>query len=160
MPTPMANDIRRKKIKRPIMNLIKNLLLTIATFIMPIQGLLILLLLMIGIDTLTAIYVSIKIKGIKSFRSALLRKGMTAKVFLYLGTVILAFMADTFIMGGSTFGIAHLMSKGLTSIWVYSEVKSMDENSMKLGNRSFFVIAKEFFKKMTGYKDEAKKLLD
>jgi|688.fasta_scaffold723684_2 hypothetical protein len=142
------------------MNFIKNLILTITTFLAPIQGLLLMLILMIAIDTLMAIYVSVKMNGWKSFRSAMLRKGMTSKVFLYLGTVMLAFMADKFIMGGSAFGIANLLSKGLASIWIYSEVKSMDENSMKLGNRSFFVVSKEFFKKMTGYKEEAKKLIE
>jgi hypothetical protein len=106
-----------------------------------------------------AIYVSIKTRGIKSFRIAQLRKGMTAKIFLYLGTVILAYMVDVYILNGATFGIQHLLSKGLSAIWTYAEIKSMDENSMKLGNRSFFVITTEFFKKITGFKDEVNKIL-
>lgn len=141
------------------MNFLKPLLLSILTFFVPIQGLLLLLILMVSLDTLTAIYVSIKTRGIKSFRSALLRKGMTAKIFLYLGTVILAYMADVYILGGSTFGVQHLLSKGLTAIWTFGEIKSMDENSMKLGNRSFFVISKEFFKKITGYSKDIKDIL-
>ena len=142
------------------MKYVVNFLLTILTFLAPIQGLLILLIGFITFDTLMAIYVSIKMKGWKSFRSALLRKGMTSKVFLYLGTVILAFLVDVYIMGGSTFGIQHLFSKGLASIWCYAEIKSGDENSMKLGNRSFFVILKEFFQKITGYKDDIKKIIE
>lgn len=142
------------------MNWIKPLIFTILAFFAPIQGLLLLLIAFVTVDTITAIYVSVKMKGIKSFRSALLRKGMTAKIFLYLGTVILAYMVDMYVMGGTTFGIKHLLSKGLTSIWCYGEMKSMDENSMKLGNRSFFVITKEFFKKVTGYKDEVKKIIE
>ena len=142
------------------MKYIMNFLLTIVTFLAPIQGLLILLIGFITFDTLMAIYVSVKMKGLKSFRSALLRKGMTSKVFLYLGTVILAFLIDMFIMGGSTFGIQHLFSKGLAAIWCYAEIKSGDENSMKLGNRSFFVVLKEFFQKMTGYKDDIKKIIE
>lgn len=141
------------------MSLLKPILFSILTFFVPIQGLLLLLIFMVSLDTLTAIYVSIKTKGIKSFRSALLRKGMTAKIFLYLGTVILAYMVDVYILGGSTFGVQHLLSKGLTAIWTYSEIKSMDENSMKLGNRSFFVIATEFFKKITGYSKDIKDIL-
>ena len=141
------------------MNFLKPILFSILTFFVPIQGLLLLLILMVTIDTLTAIYVSIKTRGIKSFRSALLRKGMTAKIFLYLGTVILAYMVDVYILGGSTFGVQHLLSKGLTAIWTFGEIKSMDENSMKLGNRSFFVISKEFFKKMTGYSKDIKDIL-
>ena len=141
------------------MNFLKPLLLSILTFFVPIQGLLLLLIFMVSLDTLMAIYVSIKTRGIKSFRSALLRKGMTAKIFLYLGTVILAYMVDVYILNGATFGIQHLLSKGLSAIWTYAEIKSMDENSMKLGNRSFFVITTEFFKKITGFKDEVNKIL-
>lgn len=139
---------------------IKAALLTLMTFLAPIQGLVILLICFITADTIMAIYVSIKKKGIKSFRSALLRKGMTSKIFLYLGTVLLAYLIDIHVMGGVIFGIKYLLSKGLASIWCYGETKSMDENSMKLGNRSFFIILKEFLQKMTGYKDEVKKIIE
>ena len=140
-------------------SILKPMLLSLMTFFVPIQGLLLLLVLMVIIDTIMAIYVSIKMKGIKSFRSALLRKGMTAKIFLYLGTVIVAYMVDVYILNGATFGIQHLLSKGLSAIWTYAEIKSMDENSMKLGNRSFFIIVSEFFKKITGFKDEINKII-
>jgi hypothetical protein len=63
-------------------------------------------------------------------------------------------------MNGTTFGIKLLLSKLLTSIWCYAELKSCDENSIKLGNRSFFVILKEFFQKITGYKDDIKKIIE
>jgi hypothetical protein len=126
---------------------------------MPIKGLLLLLILAISLDMISAIYVSVKTRGWNSFKSALLRKGLSAKIFLYLGSVMLAYMIDMYVMSGSTFGISHLLSKGLTAIWVYSEVKSLDENSMLLGNRSFFVISKEFFKKVTGYSKDIKDIL-
>ena len=142
------------------MTWIKPIILTLMAFFVPIQGLLLLLIGFVTIDTIMAIYVSIKLNGIKSFRSALLRKGMSAKIFLYLGTVILAYMVDVYIMGGSTFGIGHSLSKGLTTIWCYGEIKSMDENSIKLGNRSFFIISKEFFKRITGYKNDIKDIIE
>ena len=142
------------------MNLLKHALLTFATFFIPIQGILLLLIGVVSIDTIMAIYVSIKLRGFKTFKSALLRKGMTAKIFLYLGTVMLAFSVDSFIMGGSLFGIQYLLAKGLASVWIFGELKSMDENSMKLGNRSFAIILKEFFKKVTGYKDDIKKIVE
>lgn len=141
------------------MHFLKPILFSILTFFLPIKGLLLLLILAISIDMISAIYVSIKLRGIKSFKSALLRRGLSAKIFLYLGSVMLAYMVDMYVMNGSTFGIAHLLSKGLTTIWVYSEVKSLDENSMLLGNRSFFVISKEFFKKITGYSKDIKDIL-
>lgn len=142
------------------MSWIKPILITLMTFLAPIQGLMILLISFILFDTIMAIYVSIKMKGIKSFRSALLRKGMTSKVFLYLGSVIISYLIDLYVMNGSSFGIKLLLSKLLTSIWCYAELKSCDENSMKLGNRSFFVIMKEFFQKITGYSSDIKKIIE
>lgn len=142
------------------MNWIKPIIMTLLTFLAPIQGLITLLFCFILFDTIVAIYISIKINGIKSFRSALLRKGLTSKIFLYLGSIILAYMIDVYVMGVATFGIKYLISKGLASIYCYSETKSIDENSMKLGNRSIFVIFKEFIKKVTGYKDEIKNIVE
>ena len=141
------------------MNFLKPILFSILTFFVPIQGLLLLLILAITLDTISSIYVSVKTRGWNSFRSALLRKGLSSKIFLYLGSVMLAYMVDVYILGGTTFGIQHLLSKGLTAIWVYSEIKSLDENSMLLGNKSFFVISKEFFKKITGYSKDIKDIL-
>lgn len=142
------------------MNWMKPIILTLMTFLAPIKGLIILLICFITFDTIMAIYVSVKTRGWSSFRSALLRKGMTSKVFLYLGSVMISYLIDLYVMEGSTFGIKLLLSKGLTSIWCYAEIKSCDENSMKLGNRSFFVIMKEFFQKITGYKDAVKKIIE
>ena len=141
------------------MQWIKPLIVAILTFLAPIKGLILLLIFFITFDTLMAIYVAVKTKGWKSFTSALLRKGMTSKVILYLGTVILAYMVDVYIMEGTLFGINHLLCKGLSSIWIYAEVKSMDENSMKLGNKSFFIICKDFVQKISGYKEEVKKII-
>jgi hypothetical protein len=141
------------------MSFLKPILFSILTFFVPIQGLLLLLILAISLDTISSIYVSVKTRGWKSFRSALLRKGLSSKIFLYLGSVLLAYMADVYILNGTTFGIQHLLSKGLSAIWVYSEIKSLDENSMLLGNKSFFVISKEFFKKITGYSKDIKDIL-
>lgn len=142
------------------MTWIKAALFTLLTFLAPIKGLIILLFCFILFDTILAIYVSVKTKGIKSFRSALLRKGMTSKVFLYLGSIIIAYLIDLHVMGGVTFGIKLLVSKALSSVWCYAELKSCDENVMKLGKRSFFVILKEFLQKVTGYKDEVKKIIE
>jgi hypothetical protein len=142
-----------------MLHFLKPILFSIFTFFLPIKGLLLLLILAISLDTISSIYVSVKTRGWKSFRSALLRRGLSAKVFLYLGTVMLAYMIDVYVMGVTTFGISYLLSKGLTSIWIYSETKSLDENSIKLGNRSFFVISKEFFKKITGYSKDIKDIL-
>ena len=141
------------------MHFLKPIFFSILTFFLPIKGLLLLLILVVSLDTISSIYVSVKTKGWRSFKSKLLRLGLSSKVLLYLGTVILSYMVDIYILGGSTFGITHLLSKGLTSIWCYTEVKSIDENSIVLGNKSFFIIVKEFFKKITGYSKDIKDIL-
>jgi hypothetical protein len=61
------------------------------------------------------------------------------------------FSIDTMIFGGVLFGIKMLLAKSISMIWVYTELKSIDENSQTSGNRPFLSIAKEalgFFKAM------------
>jgi hypothetical protein len=127
------------------------MLTSACALLIPIQGLLVLTFLMLLIDTIYAVYCVVKIKGLKSFKSALLRKGISAKVFLYMGSIIIMFSIDTMIFGGVLFGIKMLLAKSISMIWVYTELKSIDENSQTSGNRPFLSIAKEalgFFKAM------------
>lgn len=134
-----------------MLNKILLMLTSACALLIPIQGLLVLTFLMLLIDTIYAVYCVVKIKGLKSFKSALLRKGISAKVFLYMGSIIIMFSIDTMIFGGVLFGIKMLLAKSISMIWVYTELKSIDENSQTSGNRPFLSIAKEalgFFKAM------------
>jgi hypothetical protein len=38
-----------------------------------------------------------------------------------------------------TFGISFLAAKTMTTLWIYIEIKSLDESSIKLGNKSFCI---------------------
>ena len=136
------------------MKYIKPLMMTLFTFLTPIKGLLSLLFLFIFLDTIVGIYVSVKTKGWRSFQSVILRKGIGAKLLFYLGTAILAFMIDQYIVGPAAFGIHYLLAKSVTSLWIYVEVKSLDETSMKLGNRSIWVILRELIKRIANIKKE------
>lgn len=149
-----------------MLNKILLMLASACALLIPIQGLLILTFVMLLIDTIYAIYCSIKINGLKSFKSALLRKGVSAKVFLYMGSIIIMFAIDTMIFGGTLFGIHMLLAKSVSMLWVYVEAKSLDENSQSMGNRPIIIIAKEalgFFKQIkkeaedAGLKEEDKK---
>lgn len=142
------------------MKYINPIIMFLLTFLVPIQGLLLLTLLFILLDTISAVYVVVKQKGWKHFRSELLRKGLSPKIVGYLGTIILGFMIDKYIIGGPIMGLTYFFAKGICSLWIYTEVKSIDENSQKLGNRSFFIILKEFIKKMSSIKDDITKLKD
>lgn len=56
------------------------------------------------------------------------------------------------------FGITDFLPKIITAVWLYIEIKSMDETSMKLGNRSFFVVVKEFIAKLKSLKSDVNEI--
>jgi hypothetical protein len=41
----------------------------------------------------------------------------------------------------------------MTTLWIYIEIKSLDESSIKLGNKSFWVLLKEMVNKLKDKKD-------
>jgi hypothetical protein len=55
----------------------------------------------------------------------------------------MGFLVDKHIFLGGTFGISFLAAKTMTTLWIYIEIKSLDESSIKLGNKSFWVLLKE-----------------
>ena len=119
---------------------------TFLIFITPIYGLLSIITFAVGFDTLFAIYVSIKLNGIKSFRSTKLFN-VVVKTFFYMGSIIFAFLIVKYMFEGKMLDIPYLIAKVITFVWLYIEIKSIDETSMKLGNRSLWVILKEIINK-------------
>ena len=126
---------------------------TFFIFITPIFGLLALISFAVGFDTIFAIYVSIKQKGISSFKSTKLFN-IVVKTFFYMGSIIFAFMIDKYMFEGKILDIPYLISKVITFVWLYIEIKSIDETSMKLGNRSLWVIVKEIINKSKSFKKD------
>jgi len=124
-------------------------LLSILTLLTPVKMLILIITLFVAIDTIYGIYYTIKKRGLKSFKSNYLFN-IVIKTFFYAGSIILLFLIDKFIFGGLLFGIEFLLSKSITILWCYIEIKSIDETSMKMGNRSIWIIAKEAIAK---YKD-------
>ena len=135
------------------------ILTTFFIFITPILGLLALISFAVLFDTIFAIYVSIKKYGIKSYKSGKLFN-LPVKAFFYMGSIIFAFMIDKYILEGKLFDIPYLISKVLTFVWIYIEVKSIDETSMKLGNRSLWVIVKEIISKGKDLKKDINEIKD
>lgn len=131
----------------------KTALITFLVFITPIKGLMMLISFAVAFDTLFAIYVSVKQKGIKSFRSTKLFN-IVVKTFFYMGGILFAFLIDTYIFNGKVFDINYLISKIVTFAWLYIEIKSIDETSMKLGNKSLWVILKELISKAKDLKKD------
>lgn len=131
----------------------------ITTFLAPIQGLLFLMLLMVMFDTAFGVYVSIKLNGLKSFKSHKFFN-VVVKLFFYLSSIIMTFLLNKYIIGISIFGIEYLLAKIVTSLWCYIEIKSLDESSMKLGNKSFWVLLKEMISKGKELKKDLNELIE
>jgi hypothetical protein len=122
---------------------LKSLILAFISFLSPIYGIIFLLSLAVMTDTVFAIYATIKLNGIKSFQSNKLFN-LAIKTFFYMGSLLLAFTIDTFIVSSNTmFGIELLFSKVIAILWIYIEIKSIDETSIKLGNKPLLTIIKE-----------------
>ncbi len=122
---------------------LKSLILAFISFLSPIYGIIFLLSLAVMTDTIFAIYATIKLNGIKSFQSNKLFN-LSIKTFFYMGSLLLAFTIDTFIVSSNTmFGIELLFSKVIAILWIYIEIKSIDETSIKLGNKPLLTIIKE-----------------
>lgn len=130
-----------------------GLITSFAAIFAPIQGLILLLTLLVAVDTVFAIYVAIKLKGRSAFKSNKLFN-IVIKTFFYVGSLLILFLVDKFIFGGVLFGITFLLSKATALFWAYVEIKSVDENSMKLGNRSFWVILTEGIRKYHSIKKD------
>lgn len=120
--------------------------ITILTVLAPIKGLILTIGLAVLVDTAFAIYVSVKLKGIKSFRSHKFFN-IAIKTFFYCSAIVMMFLIDKFIFGGSIWGFDLLLTRGLSLLFVYGELKSIDESSMKLGNKSIWTLLKELVNK-------------
>ena len=131
------------------------ILASIATFLIPIQGLLLLMILFIFLDTCFGIYSTVKRKGWKSFRSTKLFN-LVVKSFFYLASIILSFLVDTYVFQSKLFGVDCLASKSMALVWIYVEIKSIDETSVGLGNKSIWVILKEMIAKAAEFKKDLK----
>ena len=142
-----------------ISTFIKNALITFLVFITPIKGMLLLVSFAVAFDTLFAIYVSVKLKGISSFKSTKLFN-IVVKTFFYMSTIVFSFLIDKYIFEGKILDISYLISKIITFLWLYIEIKSIDETSMKLGNRSLWVIVKEIINKGKSFKKVINEIKD
>ena len=136
-----------------ISTFIKASIIAFFVFLTPIKGLVCLISFAVAFDTIFAIYASIKRKGISSFRSTKLFN-IVIKTFFYMGGILFGFLIDNYIFEGKLFDIKFLISKVITVVWLYSEIKSIDETSMKLGNRSLWVIFKELISKTKDLKKD------
>lgn len=126
-------------------------------FISPIKGMLMLISFAVFLDTCFAIYYILKKKGRKEFTSHKLFN-IVPKTMMYMGVILLAFFVDKFILDGDVYDIKFLITKVVTSMFVYIEAKSIDETSQKLGNKPFIELIKTIFEKLKGFKKDLNEL--
>lgn len=130
-----------------ILIFIKTLFVLIATILTPIKGLLLVTGFAVFLDTLFAIYTTIKLNGWASYQSTKLFN-IVVKSFFYLGSIMLAYFIDTHIVGNNLImNIELFLSKVITMFWLYIECKSIDETSQKHGNKPFYIILKNVLEK-------------
>lgn len=125
----------------------------IFTFLTPIHGMLLTTGGFVVIDTIFAVYVAVKLEGWNAFRSGKLWNFCPKTVF-YLSGVMLGFLVDTYLVDGKIWGISLLVTKFVCFLFIYIEIKSIDETNMKLGNRSFWVVLKELITKVKSVKTD------
>jgi phage-related holin len=129
----------------------------LSLFLLPIKGLLCTMIVFITLDTITGIYVSVKLYGISSFQSTKFFN-LVVKSFFYLFSIIMAYFLDAYILEGAFMGVNLLLSKAMTAVWIFSEIKSIDENSMKLGNKSMTKYISDLFTFLKGIKKDLNEL--
>ena len=144
----------KQELNTYILVFLKTLFLLIATILTPIKGLLLVTGFAVFLDTLFAIYTTIKLNGWISYQSTKLFN-IVVKSFFYLGSIMLAYAIDINIIGANLImNIDLFLSKVITIFWLYIEVKSIDETSQKHGNKPFYVILKNVLEKAKDLKKD------
>lgn len=121
---------------------ISILFFTFLSFISPIKGLFVLVGMAVALDTFAGIYIARKNK---TFCSNSLFN-IVVKTFFYMGTILMAYFADLYVFEEKLLDIPYLMAKITAVFWMYIEAKSLDEKSVKLGNKPFTVIVSNIIK--------------
>jgi len=110
-------------------------LTSIIVFLTPIAPLMVVIALAILIDTFLGLYKAFKTKN-KITSHKLSR--VAFKILFYELLIIILYPIDVYIMGGSIYGIEHLLTKAGVVLLVFIEALSVDENIRAINkNRGF-----------------------
>lgn len=130
------------------------------TFFLPISGLFLLVGFCIGLDTITGIWKSYKLKTKISSRKL---SGIISKMMLYQITLILFYLIDNFILNAiilKFFSVPLMLTKVVALILISIEVMSINENVIAVKGlnlwesmRNLFARAKDIKTEIDGLKD-------
>lgn len=154
----MENTVLLQK-KLTMKEYLLALVISALTVIAPAKAFVVTISLFVLADTALAIYWTVTKNGWKSFKSSKLFN-IVVKTFFYMGAILLAFLVDTFIFEGVLLGIKLLITKGLTLMFCWIELKSIDETSMKLGNKSIWVHFRELIGKSKDIKKDLNEVIE
>lgn len=127
--------------------------LAVGVWLSPIHGLILAISVLVGVDTVYAIYYTVKMNGLASFTSHKLFN-IVPKTVMYMGTIVFAFMVDNFFFEGQINQIPFAVTKIMTAVWCFIEIKSIDETRMKLGHKSFIQLIRDYYKKIKSLKKD------
>ena len=131
----------------------KAMFAAVIAFFMPIVPAMILVGIFILADTVTGIWAAVK-RG-EEITSRKMSSIIT-KAFLYQGALLLAYGLDVVLLGGSGIFIAveYIMSKLLMLAIIFIEVKSIDENIVKISGTSLLKSVKDVFTRAVKVKND------
>jgi len=135
------------------------LFISALSIITPAKAFIITISLFVFMDTILAIYYNIKTKGMSSFKANKFFN-IAPKTFFYMGSIIMAFLIDKFIFENSLLSINLFITKIITILFIWIELKSIDETLIKLGNKSMWVHLKEIFKKGKEFKKNLNNIIE
>lgn len=138
----------------------KNITLFLTAFctlILPIKPLILIMVAMVFLDTITGIWTCIKIDGKKSFKSHKLFN-IIPKIVFYSLAILISFLMDKYVFGEKLFQIEYFLSKMVCVIAVFIESVSINENSMKMGNKSIIEVIKNLITGLKGIKKDITEL--
>lgn len=111
-------------------------------------------------DTAFAIAGTVKVNGIKSFCSHKF-VNIIIKTIIYFIAIIMAYLISIVIFDGVLFGVKLLLPKIVTMLCIYTEIKSIDETSMKyFKNKSLWTILSEMMSKGKKIKKDITDIID
>lgn len=143
--------------------LMKNMLLTLAIglaiTLRPIWPLLIIAVSVTAIDTIYGIYACFKLKGWRSFSSTKFFN-LPVKILVYSGSISLSYFIDFHIFDGAISTVTLPLSKFATLFVIITEVTSLNETSIRLKNKSFWIVLRDFVLKVAGLKKDLKTVIE
>lgn len=134
-------------------DIIVGLIVSFSSFVSPISAILLIMVGFVLFDTLIAIYKVVMLEGWKGYKSGKLFN-IAVKLCFYFGALILGFAIDTFIIESTLFGVTSLITKIIAVMFIYIEVKSIDETQTKLTGRSFWTVLKEILNRAKDLKKD------